>query len=506
MWTRREFAGMGASLLTLGTMINGSSAASRIEHVDINLRKDVGPLAPIWKRCGGSDRAEITMRDEWRRDAKRMKDEIGLERVRFHGILDDELGVWPKAGFAPTSRPNFVNLDAVYDGLLDLGLQPFIELSFMPTKLASGPQSFGFYKANITPPKSLDDWEAFIREFAKHLIDRYGAQEVRQWYFEVWNEANLSFFWTGTQAQYFDLYRVTAAALKSVDPALKVGGPSTSSVQWISEFLAYCTKVGAPVDFISTHIYAGDDQKKVFSRDLQMSQNEVIPAAVKQARGQIDASRFKGAELWLSEWSSDSPAMICHVISHCLPNCQAMSHWEFSGTYEELFAPNAVLTDGDSGWSLFAPRNIPKPGFNTYKLMNRLGARRLDATGPVLASRTGDRGSAVLVWNLAEVTQARGIPGVSRLRKVVGEAKRLSVTLRGAQPGQAVKVTYVDQERGSPMPAWHAMGSPLYPNRAQLADLRAAAEIRAPETRMLDAHGSLLLDLPPEGVALLETV
>jgi len=504
MWTRREFAGIGASALAFGAAIQQGIAAFDAEKIVVDLFKEIGPLDPIWKRCGGSDRAEITMRDEWRRDARRMKSEVGLERVRFHGVFDDEMGVWPKFNLASPTQPNFVNVDSVYDGLLDLELRPFIEMSFIPSKLGSGAQTFGLYKGNITPPKSLDDWGGFVRTFAQHLLDRYGTDEVRQWYFEVWNEANLSFFWTGTQAQYFDLYRATAAALKSVDASLKVGGPSTSAVQWIAEFLDFCNKAGSAVDFVSTHVYAGDEQKMVFGRDVHMSHNEVIPAAVKQVRGQIDASKFKGTELWLSEWSSDSPAMICHVISHCLANCQGMSHWEFSGTYEEILVPNAVLTDGDAGWSLFAPRNIPKPGFNTYKLMNRLGARRLRATGPALASRTVDGGIAVLVWNLAEVTQARGIPGVSRVRKVIGEVKKLAVSFRGAKPGQAVKVSYVDQERGSPMPTWHAMGRPQYPTRTQLAELRTAAEIAAPVTIKLDARGSLTLELPPEGIALLE--
>ncbi|CAN7206773.1 hypothetical protein LJR225_000697 [Phenylobacterium sp. LjRoot225] len=380
---------------------------------------------------------------------------------------------------------NFQNVDAVYDGLLDLGQRPFVEMSFMRGRLASGTRVFGNYKANVTPPQSLTDWQDFVRQFTRHLIERYGAAEVRQWPFEVWNESNLAAFWSGTQADYFELYRATATAVKSVDPAIRVGGPSTSAVQWIPEFLAFCAANDLPLDFVSTHVYAGDNQTRIFGEA-------------------IDASKFKGAELWLGEWSSDSPAMIAHVITGCLPYCHAMSQWQLSGTYEELQAPSWVFKEGDNGWGLLSRGSVPRSAFNTYKLMNRLGHRRLQAAGPALATRRAGGGAAVLVWNLAEVQQPAGIPGASSDRKVVGGPKRLRVSLQGANPGQAVKVSYVDQDRGSPYPTWRALGSPKYPTRDQMAKIRAAAELAPPEIRKLGKARELVLDLPPEGVALIE--
>jgi len=342
-----------------------------------------------------------------------------------------------------------------------------------------------------------------IADFARHLIDRYGAAEVRRWRFEVWNEPNLPFFWSATQADYFELYRATVTALKGVDPALKVGGPSTSAIQWISEFLAFCGENNLPVDFVSTHIYAGDKQDKMFGQAGLYSQNDVIPVAMKKVRGQIAASKYPKAELWLSEWSSDSPAMIAHIIKGCLPYCDGMSYWQLSGTFEEVFIPDYLFKEGDNGWGLMSQRGVVRPAFNTFKLMRRLGDRRLEATGPALAAG-GAGGAAVLVWNLAEVQQPAGIPGARNERKVIGQPKRLQVTLKGAKPGQSVKVSFVDQERGSPFPTWRALGSPQYPTLEQLAKIRAAAELPPPETRRLGKAGELVLDLPPEGVALIE--
>ena len=337
----------------------------------------------------------------------------------------------------------------------------------------------------------------------RHLIGRYGAPEVRSWYFEVWNEPNLIFFWSGNQAQYFALYAAAAAAVKAVDPALRVGGPATASAEWIPAFLDYCTKTGAPVDFVSTHIYPGDNQTRLFGAPAKYSQNDVIPAVMAQVRSQIDASRFKDAELWLSEWSSDSPAMIAHVVSGCLPYCHAMSQWAMSSVFEEILVPSWIIKEGDNGWGMLARRGIPKPPFNTYKLMNRLGHTRLSSAGPALATRT-EGGAAILVWNLVNVTEPAGIPGASNVRTVSGTAKQVRVKLNGVKPGQDFGITYVDQDRGSPYPAWRSLGSPQYPNRAQLDQIRKAAELAPPETKRLSERGELVLSLPPEGVAMIE--
>lgn len=502
MWNRREIIGAGAAAGVVAATSGDAWGQALVERVDIDLRRDIGPLDHVWSRCAGSDRASITMREAWRHDLDRFRKETGLERVRFHGILNDDMGVWP--GGLHGKDPNFQNVDAVYDGLLDRGVQPFVELSYMPKKLASGPTKLAFtYDANITPPKSLEDWGAFMQVFVRHLLDRYGATEVRQWYFEVWNEPNLRWFYSGTQQDYFAMYKATAAAIKAVDPMLRVGGPSTAAVGWIPEFLGFCERERLPVDFVTTHIYAGDDQKEMFGQAGKYPVSEVIPAAMKQVRAQIDATAYKGAELWLSEWSSDSPAMIAHIISSCLPYCHAMSQWALSNAFEEVNIPNFILREGDSGWGMLAQRNIARPSFNTYKLMHRLGQRRLAAIGPALASRT-DKGVAALVWNLAEVQQPSGIPGRSSERKVTGTTKRIDVALHGARAGKSVKLSYVDQARGSPLPKWRELGSPQYPKQAEIEQIRRAAELAPPETRRLGRDGVLTIELPPEGVALIE--
>jgi len=111
------------------------------------------------------------------------------------------------------------------------GVRPFVEISFMPKKLALRQDVHPFwYKQIVSPPKDYTKWDDLMRAFAQHLVDRYGVDEVAQWYFEVWNEPNID-FWTGDpkQATYFELHDHTARALKSVNSRLRVGGPATSS-------------------------------------------------------------------------------------------------------------------------------------------------------------------------------------------------------------------------------------------------------------------------------------
>ena len=375
------FAAVALLAVTLGQTPDAiAQDASAIVTVEVDLAKTVGPLDHMWANAG-SDRAAITLRDHWRKDLTRFHEEAGLKYVRFHGIFNDELGVYASSRQSPTDTPNWQNLDRVYDGLVERGVKPLVELSFMPKRLASGESAFGFYRGNITPPKDLAEWSAFITAFTQHLIARYGIEEVRQWPFEVWNEPNLMLiFWKGNQADYFELYKATVTAVKAVDTGIQVGGPATSSIMWIPEFLAYCETNKLPVDFVATHVYVGDSQKKLFGEGNTHPLSEVVPAAMARVRAQIDATTYKGTPLWLTEWASDSPAMIAHIIKGCLGNVQFMSQWAMTNTYEELGVADFVLKEGSNGYGMIAVAGIPKPQFNTYKLLHRLGDTRLAAT------------------------------------------------------------------------------------------------------------------------------
>ncbi|MBB4858895.1 xylan 1,4-beta-xylosidase [Novosphingobium chloroacetimidivorans] len=505
MFDRRTFLATTAAGAALASARGASAATMARVAVEVNTRERIGDLPHVWEECVGSDRAAITLREEWRDDLRRGVAEAGFKRVRFHGIFNDELGVFGRDIMAMQRKdtgPNWLNLFRVYDGLIANKVAPFIELGFMPSRLASGTRTFGFYNANITPPKSDVEYGAFIKGFTAALVDRYGIEAVREWPFEVWNEPNLAFFWSGDKQRYFDMYKAAATAIKSVDPRLKVGGPATSKTAWLGDFAAWSSANNVPVDFVATHVYAGDNQKEVFGDGPTRSINDVIPDAIAQARRLIDSGPLANKPLWLSEWSSDSPAMIVHTIANTMQHCAGLSQWTLSGMYEELGVDNYMLKEGSMGWPMMIS-GIARPSFNTYRLLHRLGMQRLAAKGPALASRTAQGKTSVLVWNLAEVAQPGGIPGMTADRNVRGETKTIDLTFSGVSAGKPVTVSYVDWERGSPLPAWRAMGSPQYPKPDQIAALRRASQPVSERLR-LSRQSTLSLVLPPEGLALVE--
>src|ERR1019366_9157978 len=213
----------------------------------------------FWEQMFGSGRAVLALRDNYRKDLEEVHDHVGMRYVRFHAIFHDEVGVYDEdekgnPGF------NFSYVDQIYDGLLALGVRPFVEISFMPRKLAAKEAVHPFwYKQNVAPPKSYDKWDLLIQAFGRHLVERYGIDEVANWYFEVWNEPNID-FWAGEPKQptYFELYDHTARTLKAVSPRLRVGGPATAAAHWIPEFLDHIQKEHVPADFVSSHGYADD--------------------------------------------------------------------------------------------------------------------------------------------------------------------------------------------------------------------------------------------------------
>ncbi|HET7840956.1 MAG TPA: glycosyl hydrolase family 39, partial [Terriglobia bacterium] len=232
--SKLRIAAMFAAVLLLGAVaLNLTSArpipADPAQRISVEAQAPAHPFPHYWEKMFGSGRAVLSLRESYRRDLRSVKRATGFEYIRFHSILGDDVGVYSENA---QGQPiyNFSYVDQIYDGLLANGVRPFVEISFMPKALASKPtQMLFWYRPYVAPPKDPKLWADLIRAFARHLIARYGIDEVSQWYFEVWNEPNID-FWAGQpkQATYFDLYDATAQALKQVSPRLRVGGPSTA--------------------------------------------------------------------------------------------------------------------------------------------------------------------------------------------------------------------------------------------------------------------------------------
>jgi xylan 1,4-beta-xylosidase len=502
---RREFVAAGAAGLAsaLGMLRAGATSVEpEILHVDVDLGNDAGALAHNWEKVVGADRLAVAFREPWLQELRSARRLAGFEAIRCHGLFDDEMGIC-RGVDAHGPVTSFVYLDQVYDRLLELGVQPFVELSFMPTALASSRNAVFWYRGNASPPRSVSDWAQLVEALARHLVQRYGIAVVSQWRFECWNEPNLS-FWAGTQAQYFELYRVTAAALKGVDARLQVGGPATAMMMWIPEFLAYCRARSAPVDFVSAHVYPDDSQEAVFGEAKGYAYEEVIPRALAQAQSQLQSAGYAGTPLVLSEWSSQNPAFIAHTLSACQNLADTMAFWQLSSVFEEQGPPQSFDT---SLYGLFIQSGVPRASLHAFTLLHRLGPRRASCgAGPVLASRRGDGSGAVLAWNLAprNVRGMAGDPLAAFQAEVLppGPPLRLVLNLRNAG-APAAQLTVLDPARSSAEAAYIALGRPQYPSGEQIAELKRRAALPPPRSVPI-RQGRVEVELPVNAIALLE--
>jgi xylan 1,4-beta-xylosidase len=360
----------------------------RVISVDFN--KEKGKLNIMFKECIGAGRANEGLRADWQQQLAYIKKECGFKYIRMHGLLTDDMGVY-REDRKGNPEYNYMYVDVLFDYLLGIGIKPFVELGFMPQALASGDKTIFWWRGNVTPPKDYDKWAALIRNLTEHFTERYGTDEVKTWYFEVWNEPNLSpGFWSSTQAEYFKLYKYSANAVKSVNPAYRVGGPGTAGAAWEPEMIEFCKKNNISIDFISTHSYGvnvGYLDEYGNNGTLLAPQKFAVSGDVLQSRKEISESSMPNLELHYTEWSSSytpadpihdsyhEAAYILQKLKQVGNAAQSMSYWVFTDIFEES-APR--FTPFHGGFGLLNTQGINKPAFYAYQFLNRLGNTELE--------------------------------------------------------------------------------------------------------------------------------
>jgi xylan 1,4-beta-xylosidase len=292
----------------LGLILSATLPAAAQETIHIDANAQTTPFPHFWEQMFGSGRAILSLRESYRNDLRAVKQVTDFRYVRFHAILHDELGVYNEDEHGNPVY-DFAYVDQVYDGLLKNGVKPVVEISFMPKKLAFNPDALHpfWYKPNVSPPKSMERWDDLMTHFARHLVDRYGIDEVAQWYFEVWNEPNID-FWNGIprQKSYFELYDHTARSLKAVNSRLRVGGPATAAAHWVDDFLNHTATANVPVDFVSTHGYADDTVADMLGSNEDIPMDDRVCLAVQKVRKQIKASSMPNLPLFWTEWNASA--------------------------------------------------------------------------------------------------------------------------------------------------------------------------------------------------------
>ena len=484
------------ALLTLAAVPVAPQGPPPVERILIDAQAPARPFPHFWEQIFGSGRANLSLRESYRRDLAATKKVTDLRYVRFHAIFHDENGVYNEA---PNGKAdyNWSYVDQIYDGLLAEGVQPFVELSFMPRQLASREALHPFwYKQNVAPPKNWDQWGALIEAFTRHLVQRYGLDEVALWYFEVWNEPNID-FWAGEPKfdTYTRLYDTAARAIKRVSPRLRVGGPATAQAAWVDRFIAWTAQNNSPVDFVTTHVYANDTSEDVLGIHDSISRRDMVGRAVRKVYDQVQKSPRPRLPIIWSEYNAsykneveltDSAYMgpwLANNIRVCDGLADSMSYWTFSDVFEEQ---GIVRTPYYGGFGLIAAGGIPKPAFNAFALLHRLGTQRIPhASENVLVTRGPNDSLAIALWNYVEPGQ-RGTPKTFRIEFTRGTP--------------LLQATVIDEQRGSSLAAWKAMGGPVSPTRMQIQQLRSAAGLPA-AVRMNGPE----ITLQPHALALIES-
>jgi xylan 1,4-beta-xylosidase len=469
---------LAASLLAFST-----AAPAQERRIEADIAKAGEPLDRSFNLSVGADYPGTLIRPESLAQLKTATGELGFRYFRFHAIFHDDLGtVRVENG---KTVYDWTKIDQLYDAFLAMGIKPFVELGFTPQALKTSDNKIFYWNGNTSHPDRAG-WRALVDAFVRHLRERYGEEEVRSWYFEVWNEPNLDGFWEkADQKAYFDLYEDSARTIKAIDPQLKVGGPSTAGAAWVPEFLEFAASRNIPVDFVTTHTYGVDggflDEEGKDDNKLSTNPDAII-GDVRRVREQISKSKFPDLPLYFTEWSSsysprdpvhDSYIGAAYVLGKLKASrayAQGMSYWTYSDLFEESGPPP---TPFHGGFGLMNREGIRKASWFAYKYLNMLGGSEIPSSDPQSIVATDGRKTGILLWNWVQPDQKisnrpfftkplpsqPSVPAKIELKNIVPGSYRLTVRRTGFKANDAYS-RYLE------------MGSPKNLNPAQLEELQ----------------------------------
>ena len=452
-----------------------------------------------WEHTVGSCHAPLALRADWQAQLRRCHSELGFQYVRFHGLLSDDVGTFVRQ--QKRLICSFFNADGIIDFLLSIGMRPFVELSFMPTALASGSKTVFHYRGNVTPPRDYQQWAKFIGQLIRHWVDRYGVREVRRWFFEVWNEPNLKAFWTGSRQDYFKLYRYTVRAIKDVDADLKVGGPATARDEWIAEFVQFCDRHDLPADFVSTHHYPTDalvTPGTDTEAQLASSRRSIMRQWAQDTR-----RRACGRPVYYTEWNAssnprdprhDEPYAAAFAAKTALEAsgvADGYSFWTFSDIFEENYFPSVPF---HGGFGLLTVHGIAKPAYRAFQLLHEAGDERLVVDG---------LHATVDVWALRQRRDVTILMTNHALPRQPIRRERVRITLRNSARPRSASIRRIDEAHANVRRAWQELGQPEYLSSLLVARLESASRLREDRCAWEYANRAVYLevDLLPHAVA-----
>ena len=430
---------------------------------------------------------------------RRAQNEIGYRYVKFHGILSDEMMVYSEDG---KGRPvySFTLINKVLDFLLSVQLKPLLQLSFMPILLASNPNKMiDMWNFNTSPPKDLDKWADLVTAVTKHLIQRYGSEEVRSWLFCVWNEPDgsvASFGWEDTHL-FHEFYRRTWCAVKNVDDALLFGSPSLlvtpqEDDSWAGNYFRYCSDYQCPPDFININYYdnsffsdenssAKPDVNEVFNAGnlttaVPLTEDPFAFAKfINQLKKQMVKYDMQTLPIYLTEWNltvshrdliNDTCFKSCYLIKNLLQNYDSLDsygYWCLTDFHEELQLPNQMY---HGGLGMLTFNGIPKAHYNSFKFLTQLGSR-LIAQGNGYFVTKENSSLTIILYNyehysklfasgiLFDMSEENRYAPFTQMKNA-----HFSIKLRDLPAEDClIKEMFVNQQKGSSYDAWLKMGA-----------------------------------------------
>ena len=512
----------------------------------IDVRVKTEPFTHYWSVGVGAGRANEGLRAGWLEHLQLVKKNCGFRYVRMHGLFHDDMFVYFRK---PDGKVvyNWQYIDELYDRMLAIGVKPFVELGFFPKDMAAeNSKTQMWWKGYVSVDRNnFGKWHDLIKAFTQHIVDRYGINEVLTWYFEVWNEPNLTGtggFFHGTKSDYFRLYKEAVTAIKSIDERLKVGGPATSNFiadhrhdgeildhsqsrfytqeeinkqqwkgVWIEDFLHYCEKENLPVDFISTHPYPTD-----YALDPETGRGKgairyvhSLKDDIQWLRQQLADSKYPEAEIHLTEWSTGPnsrdrmhdilppAAYIIKTNLDCIGLANSLMYWTFTDVFEEKGGGEEIF---HGGFGMINFQGLVKPSFHAYRMLNQLGDEKIYYKDPLFISRSSKTGKlSAIAFNYPKEYE-QTVPSMQNFTNYMNaSSKTLDIVLEGLNPNACFEIEVLDKMHGHVYDAYLNMGAPHSPNIREIEFLRQKAWDTVKEIVKVDEDGRLILkrDIDP---------
>ncbi len=541
---RRWLAGLLCCVAT-----GAAAQEPRPVNVTVDASKVMAPLPPVWRFFGADEPNYATMTD-----GRKLLTELGKLRsgevyFRAHNLLTSGDGTpafkWGSTNIytedaAGNPVYDYTVVDRIIDTYLARGVRPYLQIGFMPEALSAAPAGIpyqhawrpGFdYKLIATgwsyPPRSYEKWGELVYRWTRHNVERYGREEVERWYFQVWNEANIDFYWKGTHEEFFRLHDVAIAAVKRALPTARVGGPDTAGAggAFMDGFQKHVLEKGTPTDFLSFHAKGAPTfvdghvrmgiatHLREVNRGFEKVKQHAALANKPVVIGESDPegcaacpgpqNAYRNGTMY-SSYTAASFARIWELAEKRGVNLEGVLSWSFEFESQPWFA----------GYRQLATNGVNLPVLNVFRMFSQLGPERVQAASDaqvaletviadgvrqdpdvgVLATRDENGRLAVLLWHYHD----DDLPGPDA-------ALKLSIRGLGRAQVKAASLWRVDGAHANAFAAWKAMGSPQSPNATQYAELEKASEMHAQSLQVVAQRGVITLPvtLPRQGVALL---